>query len=1003
MRLHRLEFGGIGPFAGARTIDFADLTASGLFLLEGPTGAGKSTLIDALIFALYGSLGEPGAYDRLRSDYAASTEESYVDLVYEVGAGIFRIRRTPRYERARRRSASGSGLDDQDSASRTTTRNATARLWRLNSPDDQAGEIIATKVEESSTEVRRTIGLSRDQFVQTVVLPQGQFASFLKADNEDRRALLQRIFGTELYQRLADELKNRRAEADSRQRALAGQLEAAVTALGKVADLPEEARSALADAAAEVADRGGTGLSATARGDDSVLTALTGEVLSEVQATAQRAASALETATEAATLAGTAAQAAGKAASTAADRQRLANRLAELEADRPRRSAAGQALDAARRAGPIIASLDSAEASRQDLATAQAKAAGLGLDPDHLDDAALQDALEDAQSAASRAKDQLEAAKALGRATVTAEAAGKALTIAQALTEQLGEAAAEAGKRAEREAQEGPHARGEVTRLEQLGQVIAQYGKAVKAFESARGRAATAKSAYAAAQGNETRLRNARLAGLAGEMAGELQPDQPCPVCGSVDHPAPASLAPDHVTREQVEQAEAERSKAEAAYEQATGNASAAQALVSKLEGSGGNADPAETASQLAAAKIRLKELGDPGQLQAALAKAQAALEDAHRRMGQAQADTNAAHDQVVEAQSRAGGSDAATAAAILAQATGQVKSARRRLATAQDVARLAAVAESNRATAERALAEAGFADAATARAAYLDSARIDQRQSELTSLAGEEAAIEGRLAEPELAAALGDPTALADAARQAQAAAEEADASAKRLTGEAAVAGKLAESTASAAGEARQAAERLTAAKRDTAALVRVANLANAGVSNLHAVDLATYVLIRRFEEVISTANSRLGPMSDGQYSLERSDTKEATRKHRTGLALRIMDNSTGQTRDPRTLSGGETFYVSLALALGLADVVTAEAGGISLETLFVDEGFGSLSEEALESVLAQLHRIRAGGRVVGVVSHVEALKQAIPDRIEVRPSRQGGSTLRVRSAAMA
>jgi exonuclease SbcC len=203
---------------------------------------------------------------------------------------------------------------------------------------------------------------------------------------------------------------------------------------------------------------------------------------------------------------------------------------------------------------------------------------------------------------------------------------------------------------------------------------------------------------------------------------------------------------------------------------------------------------------------------------------------------------------------------------------------------------------------------------------------------------------------------------------------------------------------TAEAARETRAAAEALTKAKREAAALIRVANLANAGDANLRNVDLPTYVLIRRFEEVIDAANSRLGPMSDGRYRLERSETKEATRSRRTGLALRVMDNLTGQARDPRTLSGGETFYVSLALALGLADVVTAEAGGISLETLFVDEGFGSLSDEALEAVLAQLHRIRAGGRVVGVVSHVEALKQAIPDRIEVRRLPGGGSNIQVR-----
>ncbi|MDR3360309.1 MAG: hypothetical protein LBO20_06625 [Bifidobacteriaceae bacterium] len=138
---------------------------------------------------------------------------------------------------------------------------------------------------------------------------------------------------------------------------------------------------------------------------------------------------------------------------------------------------------------------------------------------------------------------------------------------------------------------------------------------------------------------------------------------------------------------------------------------------------------------------------------------------------------------------------------------------------------------------------------------------------------------------------------------------------------------------------------------------------------------------------------------MSSGRYQLERSDTKEAVRQRRTGLALRVRDNHTGEARDPRTLSGGETFYVSLALALGLADQVSAEAGGVGLETLFVDEGFGSLDAESLEAVLAQLARLRDGGRVVGLVSHVEALKQAIPERIEVRPAAERGSTLTVRA----
>jgi len=184
----------------------------------------------------------------------------------------------------------------------------------------------------------------------------------------------------------------------------------------------------------------------------------------------------------------------------------------------------------------------------------------------------------------------------------------------------------------------------------------------------------------------------------------------------------------------------------------------------------------------------------------------------------------------------------------------------------------------------------------------------------------------------------------------------------------------------------------------RDAAPVVRLANLAAGAGDNAKGLTLGTFVLMRRFEDVIAAANGRLLVMSDGRYELARSDEKEDVRG-RTGLAMRVVDHVNDAARDPRTLSGGETFYVSLSLALGLADVVTAEAGGIDLGTLFVDEGFGSLDPHVLDQVLAELGRLRAGGRVVGVVSHVEALKQAIADRIEVRPLQDGTSTLAVRA----
>jgi exonuclease SbcC len=185
----------------------------------------------------------------------------------------------------------------------------------------------------------------------------------------------------------------------------------------------------------------------------------------------------------------------------------------------------------------------------------------------------------------------------------------------------------------------------------------------------------------------------------------------------------------------------------------------------------------------------------------------------------------------------------------------------------------------------------------------------------------------------------------------------------------------------------------------RRAAPVLRAAALATAGEGNTIDTTLATYVLLRRFEDVVAAANDRLSQMSDGRYTLERIDEREGgQRSRKAGLGLRVRDHVTDVPRDPHTLSGGETFYVSLCLALGLADVVRSEAGGVELGTLFVDEGFGSLDPGTLDAVMTELGRLREGGRSVGIVSHVADLKDRIPERIEVRRLPSGASTLTVR-----
>jgi exonuclease SbcC len=176
---------------------------------------------------------------------------------------------------------------------------------------------------------------------------------------------------------------------------------------------------------------------------------------------------------------------------------------------------------------------------------------------------------------------------------------------------------------------------------------------------------------------------------------------------------------------------------------------------------------------------------------------------------------------------------------------------------------------------------------------------------------------------------------------------------------------------------------------------VLRLAALAR-GMDGHRRMTLTTYVLRRWFEQVVQAANVRLAAMSAARYELVRTD--EGDRKNqRTGLTLSVIDRHTGEARSPRSLSGGETFYTSLALALGLADVVRAEAGGVELDTLFIDEGFGSLDADTLDQVMTVIDDLRDRGRAVGIVSHVADLKDRVYERLEVRRRPDGSSTTRV------
>jgi DNA repair protein SbcC/Rad50 len=495
--------------------------------------------------------------------------------------------------------------------------------------------------------------------------------------------------------------------------------------------------------------------------------------------------------------------------------------------------------------------------------------------------------------------------------------------------------------------------------------------------------------AEAGARGLADRYRT----GIAAELAALLAPDEPCPVCGSCQHPAPVRPAGDHVARDHVEAAEAAVRAVRGEVEVRRQAVVAAQRRVEHRVAGADGLTPSAAAVARAEAEQALARARAAAAELVGVDEALAALEA--ERLARTEARTEAlaaASARVAEAAALEDGLAADRAAvrrargehACVAERLAAVLASVRALAGAEAAARGVATAVAARAAAQVALASAlareGFADAEAATCAQLAPAERAVLEAQVRAHDVESAQVEGILAEPELAGVDADetidPAPTAAALDEARAAHEDALAARGRATARLAQAADQAAAVRVAAGEHEACVAR-------TEPLLAVARMAWG--HNVLSMDLATYVLQRRFEVVVAAANEHLRVMSDGALALATSDEAEG-RTRRAGLGLRVVDLRTGQERSPRTLSGGETFYTALALALGLAAVVTGEAGGVDLGTLFVDEGFGSLDSDTLDDVLAVLTSLRSNGRVIGVVSHVEEMKQRIPERIEVR-----------------
>ncbi|RZT29342.1 AAA family ATPase [Cupriavidus agavae] len=1008
-----LKLQAFGPFAATETIDFTRLGDQAFFLIHGPTGAGKTTLLDAICFALYGdtSGGERSPQD-MRSANADPALRTEVTLEFALGSMHYRVTRSPTQDRPSQRAAGGFVKE-------------TAKA-QIDVQLDGAWKSHASQPNRVSDAVRDLLGFDSAQFRQVIVLPQGRFRELLTADSRARQGILERLFHTELYRRVEELLKEQAAgirreaeEISVRRKALLDQyrmesVEVMAAHIGALQETLAELlrREDVARAASEAAQASlrkgeleNTQIRAwrEAEGAHAVLTAR----LPAVDADRLRLQAARRAATVAPVLQHR--DAAGQERATA---------VAECARAEAAAAGAAQAAEvAARTLQAELARHGARQAAQRTVTTLEhllPQACNLGVLRNAVAQAGT--ALAMAQSSCAKKVDAFRAATAtLKQAETDTEQARAESAGLPALELRL----AHARERAAR-----------VARCREIGAGLEPLRQALATAATVQRQATGVRdTARAAVQQAEIDWRFGQAARLA---AGLRRGDQ-CPVCGGKDHPALAQQALALVSDDDLDTVRAAQQRADdalaqaaAAHQQADTRLQQAQARLADLSEAAGDttdagaqaldaeigalaqavkaaAQAAERAGKLAqtlaqarqareaaeaaavaaddAVRVAVREHARlEGEWQAACAQVpedsrdpdvmRAALDAARREAGALEAALQAA----LGAERDAVTLRAATAAALAAAQAGQAQ------AGARLAEREAALAE--------ALAAAAFADLDACRAASLPDDALAALDDAIRAFDVELArAAEWRTRTAAIAEALQAPDVPALLAARDEAAVR-LEAAIRERSEVAAQRDALL--------QCKGLLESLAAEGRDVetryAVLGRLSEVANG--NNPRRMTFQRFVLATLLDEVLEAASLRLLRMSRGRYALQRV-REQGDQRMAGGLELEVFDHDSGATRPANTLSGGEGFLASLSLALGLADVVQSRAGGIQLDTLFVDEGFGTLDPESLDFAIRTLLDLQQAGRLVGIISHVTELRERIDVRLEVRPGVSGSQAV--------
>ncbi|WP_461225140.1 AAA family ATPase [Lacticaseibacillus suihuaensis] len=1035
MQLEQLHIQNFGPYRDER-VDFTHFAQTPVFLISGKTGSGKTTIFDALVYALYGTTaGDDRSGAEMRSAFAATDAVTRVTLSFSHGGRRYQIWREPEQVLAKKR---GSG---------TTTSKGNQSLTEY---DGESERNQWTKLRDIRPRLEAMLHLDADQFRQMVLLPQGKFRQFLDAKSDDKEALLRRLFGTGLYDRWQQAL---RQAAKTTGAAVAKEADRLDTLASRFA-YPE----ATPDATAPMADK----LAAMTAGVATLAAAN-----DQAQAALEAAKQAAGASTEALSLGQRLAAAfATKAAATAA--------LAELQAAAPERAAASSRLALLQWAQAQLPQ----QAQLKRMAQAQAlQQAALAKDQARRPAAAATQAEATAQlatltQAAPADAERVERVQTLKRLQPLLEQAAAAATQAATAQRKLTAARQDAAVATQRLAQSQDTAAETQTALA----AVADHQPALAAAQTTwaglqpqlarwqeqatelsalqqqltaqQAEQSTAVAAAAAAAAAYVTLRDARLTQQIAVLAAQLSPGVPCPVCGSLDHPQPAvadtapvsdaALAEAEGKRLATSQALAALNTTVAAQVTRTEALTLAQArLAAALTGIA--AETAPDAAETAVQRLKAATQRDVTTLEAAVAS-----EAAERtRLGQTLATQTAAAN-AAEAAVTAGQAAVAAAETAAARAQGAADTAAAQLPEAaptpaalrEQIAGLQAehqqhFAATTAATTDRQQAQDALTrlDAAiAAQTAQLTHQQADLEQARqafdavlnaklgaaapqfavLAAATAEAASLEAQLSEAAQAQAaqkallaqalqqIGDRAApdLAaltarrdeDAAVLAQAQAHQAQ-TAQVLTQNRALRDEIAKAYA----KNRRALD-------DAAVVANLAAVVNG--NNPQKLGLERYVLRAYLDRVLQVANGRLTQLTAGRYQFA-LHTDPGSYRNDSGLEIDIYDDQIGQLRSVHTLSGGESFIAALSLALALGEVIGQVAGGVAIDALFIDEGFGSLDAASLSTAMQALESLEGQSRMIGIISHVETLREGIPDQLQVIPTGSGESHIRERHGA--